>query len=99
MQPDRGHNSGGAATVDYAARRHRVTFTLAPYTGTANGGGVGSLQLTYVSTTVYVDPSTTDPTTGLDPTTTRTVGNANAVVGAATSPFYNGASLRASSLG
>ena len=89
MQPDRGHNSGGAATVDYAARHHRVSFTLAPFTGSAQGGGVGSLQLNYESTTVYIDPSTQDPTTGLNPTTTESAGTPGVIVGAATSPYYS----------
>lgn len=63
-----------------------ITFT--PYTGSANGGGVGSIQLTYRDTLVYMDPTTNDPTTGLDPTTTRSAGTGPATVGAATSPFY-----------
>ena len=75
MQPDRGHNQAGAATVDY--------------TGTQSAGGVGSLQLEYQSTTVYIDPTTQDPTTGLDPTTTRQAGTPGVTVGAATSPFYD----------
>jgi len=56
MQPDRGHNGGGAAPVDYAARSHLVDFVLTPYYDTATAPA-NTLTLDYRSSAKYFDPT------------------------------------------
>ncbi|CEH18147.1 Phytase-like domain [Ceraceosorus bombacis] len=68
LQPDRGHNSGGAETSDYRARNHRYLGTLSAQNGTNE-----NISLRYVNSQLYrAGPDyALNFTTGLDPNGTR----------------------------
>lgn len=68
LQPDRGHNSGGAETSDYRARNHRYIGKLSPQNGTNE-----NISLRYVNSQLYRAGAdyAFNFTTGLDPNGTR----------------------------
>ncbi|PWN23939.1 hypothetical protein BCV69DRAFT_279842 [Microstroma glucosiphilum] len=71
MQPDRGHNQGGAATSDYRARSQVFSFTFSPLADNAAAtGNAANLQFKYESSTLYRLSS--NYTTGLNPDAVRT---------------------------
>lgn len=66
LQPDRGHNQGGAATSDYRARSQLFSFSFAPLAANASAtGNAANLKLKYESSTLYRIGA--NFTTGLNP--------------------------------
>ncbi|KAF9480369.1 hypothetical protein BDN70DRAFT_832977 [Pholiota conissans] len=71
VHPDRGFNVDG--TIDYQARRHELTFTLAPYTSSANldfASAQQTFKISYSSTLLEVERNNVK-TSGLDPAAIR----------------------------
>lgn len=69
LQPDRGHNQGGAATSDYRARSHSFDLSFSPLSKDAKTPLAENLKLTYRDTILY--KLGFNYTTGLDPDATR----------------------------
>lgn len=70
LQPDRGHNQGGAATSDYRARSHLYNFAFTPLAQGAATPAGENLKLTYRNTLLYKEVGN-NYTTGLDPDQVR----------------------------
>lgn len=69
LQPDRGHNQGGAATSDYRARSHLYDLAFTPLDKAAKTPASENFKLTYRNTLLYKQGS--NFTTGLDPDQVR----------------------------
>ncbi|CAO1629367.1 unnamed protein product [Sympodiomycopsis kandeliae] len=69
LQPDRGHNQGGAATSDYRARSHTFEFTFQSLSSNAKTPSAENLHAKYQDTLLYKYGS--NFTTGLNPDAVR----------------------------
>lgn len=69
LQPDRGHNQGGAATSDYRARSHLFDLTFQPLADDAKAPAAENFKLNYKNTLLYKTGA--NYTTGLDPDRVR----------------------------